>query len=209
VWFGQEREKKIDSSPKKGTLRTGKREKERLESEEGYTSDRKERKRAFRVRRVVHFGQEREKKSVSSPKSGPLRTGKREKERFESEEWSTSDRKGRKRAFRVRRRVHFGQEREKKSVSSPKKGPLRTGKREKERFESEEGTTSDRKERKRAFRVRRRVHFGQEREKKSVSSPKKGPLRTGKREKERFESEEGSTSDRKERKRAIPGPKYQ
>ncbi|MCS0789120.1 hypothetical protein NX021_13275, partial [Cytobacillus firmus] len=59
----------------------------------------------------------------------------------------------------------FGQEKEKSGNASPNPEPIRTGKGEIGKCESEPGASSDRKRRNRGMRVRTRSSFGQEKKK--------------------------------------------
>ncbi|MCS0671761.1 hypothetical protein [Cytobacillus firmus] len=80
---------------------------------------------------------------------------------------------------------------------SPKKAQLRTGEEEIRESESEQGSSSDSRERKPRERVRRRLIFRQKEMKSGRVSPKKAQLRTGEEEIRESESEHSSSSDRR------------
>ncbi|MCS0671760.1 hypothetical protein [Cytobacillus firmus] len=61
---------------------------------------------------------------------------------------------------------------------SPNKAQLRTGEEEIRESESEEGSSSDRRERNPRERVRRRLNFGQKEKKSGRVSPNKAHLQT-------------------------------
>lgn len=84
---------------------------------------------------------------------------------------TASDRRSGKRVIRVRTWFNFGHRKRKKSYQSWNLAQLRTEEAEKEWLESEPGSTSDTKSRKRGFRVHTRPNFGQRDRKKRAQSP--------------------------------------